>query len=373
MERRALVIVALAACVVVATAGDLPWLRVGKAVDGSSRLHIVDDNGRVVILRGVNVELDQRDVQDHEHDPSSYDGKCPPNSNSYNDPPICGIDAGEGKYAQSTNYSSGNDFAQMRALGFNVIRLCLTWSQLEPTPGVYDKVFLARVAQIISWAKEQDIYVIIDMHEDLYSRFIFGDVTRQQPPYLTACDGQDGAPAWAVATSDLWPALCVMGQGNFNLAMMYAFDKFYDNADIGVEQGEAPGRGLQDHYIGAIAAMARMFINESTVLGYEIMNEPQPGTHIEPFGFASKYLYPFYKRVIQAITGVRDGLPDCPPGQTTGLRIPRPRHPRHPPPHGVRAKCTPEPAGLQPADVRALHRVPQHCLCAAHIHALVHN
>jgi hypothetical protein len=35
-----------------------------------------------------------------------------------------------------------------------------------------------------------------------------------------------------------------------------------------------PQPGLQDHYIGAIAALARRFINDPTVVGYEIMNEP---------------------------------------------------------------------------------------------------
>ncbi|CAF2778703.1 unnamed protein product [Rotaria sp. Silwood2] len=48
------------------------------------------------------------------------------------------------------------------------------------------------------------------------------------------------------------------------------------------------------------------------------MNEPQPGTYIDQYTFSSNYLYPFYKRVIQAITGVRDNLPDCPKHAPTG-------------------------------------------------------
>ncbi|CAF4934284.1 unnamed protein product, partial [Rotaria magnacalcarata] len=49
-----------------------------------------------------------------------------------------------------------------------------------------------------------------------------------------------------------------------------------------------------------------------------IMNEPEPGSHADQYTFSSDYLYPFYKRVIQAITGVRDGLPDCPKHAPTG-------------------------------------------------------
>ncbi len=60
------------------------------------------------------------------------------------------------------------------------------------------------------------------------------------------------------------------------------------------------------------------FLNDSTVVGYEIMNEPQPGFHWNFIDFSNTILYPFYARVIQAITGVRDGLPTCPASQPTG-------------------------------------------------------
>ncbi len=32
---------------------------------------------------------------------------------------------------------------------FNVIRLCLSWSALEPTPGNYSEMYLQRVEQVI--------------------------------------------------------------------------------------------------------------------------------------------------------------------------------------------------------------------------------
>ena len=60
----------------------------------------------------------------------------------------------------------------MRALGFNVVRLVLNWSQLEPTAGTYSATYLNRVAQVVGWARQQGIYVILDMHQDQYSRYI---------------------------------------------------------------------------------------------------------------------------------------------------------------------------------------------------------
>jgi hypothetical protein len=79
----------------------------------------------------------------------------------------------------------------------------------------------------------------------------------------------------------------------------------------GVPQGASPGRGLQDHFIGAVAALAARFANVSTVAGYEPANEPEPGTVLDPWTQARDRLYPFYRRVVQAVTGVRDGLPTC--------------------------------------------------------------
>jgi endoglycosylceramidase len=106
----------------------------------------------------------------------------------------------------------------MRSVGFNVIRLCMSWSELEPTPGVYSATYLDRMEQIVGWASEQDIYVFLDFHEDLYSRFILASSVSNEtwPSWLVPTDGDDGAPAWAVK-ADGWPPVAIGGQSYFNL------------------------------------------------------------------------------------------------------------------------------------------------------------
>lgn len=37
----------------------------------------------------------------------------------------------------------------------------------------------------------------------------------------------------------------------------------------------------------------------------------QVGTILDPWTLARDFLYPFYRRTIQAVSGVRDGLPTC--------------------------------------------------------------
>jgi hypothetical protein len=165
--------------------------------------------------------------------------------------------------------------------------------------------------------------VILDLHEDLYSQFIVANASDPGiPGLLTPASGQDGAPAWAVNANG-WPSLGLFGVGNLNLAMLAAFDSLYNNAlpSPPVPQGDAPGPGLRDHYIGAVAALARSVANRSVVAGIELMNEPEMSLSrlLDFQGLASEQLYPLYAAAVQAITGVRDGLPTCNVSAAGGL------------------------------------------------------
>ena len=60
-------------------------------------------------------------------------------------PPL--LPRAQGKYNQSAEPNAGNDLAQIRALGFDVVRLGVSWSLLEPAPGVPSTEYLDRIAQ----------------------------------------------------------------------------------------------------------------------------------------------------------------------------------------------------------------------------------
>jgi len=312
---------------------SLPYLHVvtpaGNSVDATP--YLADSAGREVLLHGAAV-VGMQDVAYPDANggpalfpvsPSAYDGKCPAASALIPQPPLCEVQADLPAYQQSTAPGSGDDFAQMRALGFNVIRLVLNWSQLEPRPGDYSTVYLQRVAQVVGWARQQGIYVILDMHQDQYSRYIVPGKPSTLPSGCTSSGGSDGAPAWAVIT-DGKPACALFGESDLNPAESAAFYNFWHNHPVASPAGASPGVGLEDHYIGALVALAKTFEGNSTVLGYEVMNEPQPGTlssvPLENLYTASAQdLFPFYQRVIEALTGVRDGLPTCPTADPTSL------------------------------------------------------
>ena len=298
----------------------LPWLHV--AHPAGQRPVIVDSASRPVILRGANL----RGVEDdfypvpgggepgpqpqYSIDPATYLRSCPPARPGAGEPPTCEVEAGLPEYAQPYALGSGDDLAEIRSQGFDFVRLTVSWSLLEPSPGVYSQQYLDRIAQVVEWASEQKVYVLLDMHEDNYSRFIPDQAPLNAGPVAGTAPEEpnhaDGAPPWAVITSGV-PPEAAAGQAVLGAAVESAFTSFWLNrvpTDANgrpLPQGEAPGPGLEDHYIGAIAALANRFKAYSTVVGYEIMNEPLPG-FIAPVVFSTGFLFPFYARVIAALT-----------------------------------------------------------------------
>lgn len=65
------------------------------------------------------------------------------------------------------------NFQQLQRLGFNTLRLVMTWEAIEPNaPGEYDQAYLDFIEAIVAKANEYGIYCLMDMHQDLFSRHI---------------------------------------------------------------------------------------------------------------------------------------------------------------------------------------------------------
>ena len=155
-----------------------------------------------------------------------------------------------------TGNISSADFAQIHSWGMNAVRLCIFWDGLEPQPGHFDTAYLDRIADLVRKAKQQGLYVLLDMHQDLYS-VRFGD----------------GAPLWATL-DDGKPHTQVTDWSDAYYVsedVQAALDHFWTNSP------GPDGKGLQDHYAEAWQFVSRRFRDESAVLGYDLMNEPFPG------------------------------------------------------------------------------------------------
>lgn len=156
------------------------------------------------------------------------------------------------------------DFVKFKTWGFNVVRLGIIWDGLEHEPGVYNEEYLKGIDEMIQWAADNDLYVFLDMHQDLYS-----------------VEFSDGAPSWATITNDqphltgdIWSDSYLISP-----AVQTAFDNFWANTP-------APdGIGIQDHYINLWKHIAARYADNTTIIGYDIMNEPFMGSganHVMP-------------------------------------------------------------------------------------------
>jgi endoglycosylceramidase len=148
-------------------------------------------------------------------------------------------------------------FAQFKTWGFNCIRLGIIWDGLEPEPGQYNEDYLKEIDKRIQWAAENDIYVYLDMHQDLYG-----------------AKYSDGAPGWATIDEGQAHYSGAVWSDSYLIspAVQTAFDNFWLNTPA------SDGIGIQDHYAELWKHIAKRYANNSTVIGYDIMNEPFMGS-----------------------------------------------------------------------------------------------
>ncbi|MET0700725.1 MAG: cellulase family glycosylhydrolase [Mycobacterium sp.] len=191
-------------------------------------------------------------------------------------------------YLPSASGFDEDDAEFLAANGFNVVRLGVIWAAVEPEPGVIDTGYLASIKQTVQTLADHGIYTVVDMHQDNYSTTF----------------GGEGAPTWATQTVGLPnPDFGFPGNYFLNPAENYAWDRFWANSD-------APnGLGLQDNYALAWQGVASALAGTSGVIGYDIINEPWPGspwvaTLLGSSFFADQQLSPMYNLVAAAIRSV---------------------------------------------------------------------
>ena len=166
--------------------------------------------------------------------------------------------------------------------GNNFVRYLIFWDGVEPERGVYDETYLDKVEERVNWYTSRGMYVMLDMHQDLYS-IVFGG---------------DGAPEWALET-DGHPIETEIGGpwwlANLNPAVIACWTNFWSYSEHTY---------LQDHYIAMWQKVVERFKDNPYVLGYDLMNEPWGGDLVKAFvsgDFERKQLTAFYERLIMML------------------------------------------------------------------------
>jgi endoglycosylceramidase len=207
---------------------------------------LVDEQGREVMLHGINARVEGI------FDVTFDDGRLP-----LEEIPPFSID----------------DLRFLRdEVGMNALRLPINWSGLEPTgPGTFDDDYLARVDALLDVCDELEVWCLVDLHQDAYSKEI----------------GEDGAPLWAIVpppTELLGGPLTNLEERRLSEQVFAAFDTFFS--------GRA---GVQDAFLSMLVRLTEHLAGRPRVMGIEVFNEPV-GDDIPILGFA--------QRAVQAIHDV---------------------------------------------------------------------
>ncbi len=187
-----------------------------------------------------------------------------------------------------------DDFAQMAAVGFDSVRLIVHWSLLEPRRGVFDQAYIARIQQAVDWAGRHGLYVVLDMHQDAWAKYIATPPGQTCPPGLQPAIGWDGAPKWATITDGL--TTCREQLRELSPAVGQAFNNFWLDRD-----------GIQAELIRTWAVLAHTFGANPTVAGYDLLNEPHPG--LTPGLTDLVFLGRYYAAAITAIRKAERSVP----------------------------------------------------------------
>ncbi len=196
---------------------------------------LVDDQGRVVILHGVNQVR-----------------KLAP-------------------YLPSAIGFAADDAAYIASQGFNTVRTGWAHAGFAPNPGEYQTDYLEDLAVTVQHLTDQGLYVLLDFHQDMFNE---------------RYDGNGMAP-WM--NTDSWPSEpttshpgCMGGfpANYFSCQPLWeSYDRFFGISGQSVAQGPR-GLSVQAEFAEAWQFFAARFADNPLVFGYNLFNEPAPGSQV---------------------------------------------------------------------------------------------
>jgi endoglycosylceramidase len=245
---------------------------------------LIDELGRAVILRGVNI------------------------GGRSKMPPFLPFDLTDGGDISS---EADHMMSAVRALGSNAVRLTLSWEALESTRGTYDATYLDRYRLLLDAAQKADLHVIVDFHQDVFHaafcgdgfpEWALGDIAHGAPHYDCVF------PVWSLPYFDA------------NSTVSQAFDRFWSNQD-----------GLLDAFSAMWRYVAQQIGKHPAVAAFEVINEPGSGSTALATTGATLLpaLFDRIAGIIEGEAGAAAIICDEPISSTADVQyLSRPMHPR---------------------------------------------
>jgi Cellulase (glycosyl hydrolase family 5)/Glycoside hydrolase family 5 C-terminal domain len=175
-------------------------------------------------------------------------------------------------------------FRRLQNWGFNFLRLIVTWEALEHQgPKLYDREYINYIRDVIKKAGDYGFSVLIDSHQDVWSRFTGGDGaplwTLEKVGFdISQFEATNAALVYRNPSNSIptmaWPT-------NYSkLGSATMFTLFFAGNDFAPKtyiDGRRVQDYLQQHYIDAFTVLAQAVKSLPNVVGFDVMNEPHPG------------------------------------------------------------------------------------------------
>jgi hypothetical protein len=236
---------------------------------------IIDESGRTLILRGVNLGGSSKIPAGPPEEAGLPGSLKNPEEVSFVGRPF--------PLEEADAHLSG-----LARAGFRFLRLLVTWEALEHQgPGIYDEAYLAYLRKILLAAEKWEISVFIDPHQDVWSRWTGGDGAPAWTLEKLGMDLDRLDPCGAALTRQRYgefhggPYPRMVWPSNYNrygaatlFSLFFAGNTYAPGVQI---EGRNAQDWLQEHYIAAFRHCYRRLKNCAAIAGWGAMNEPHYG------------------------------------------------------------------------------------------------
>lgn len=182
-------------------------------------------------------------------------------------------------------------FSRLKKWGYNFLRYITTWEAIEHAgPGQYDEEWIQHTIEVLRLAKHYGFYVMIDPHQDVWSRFSGGSGAPMWTLFAAGLNPRAFAPTEAAWVHNTYPdpsnyPMMIWATNYNRLVCQVMFTLFFGGRDFApkaIIDGKNIQDYLEDRFIAAYRHLALRIqeagdIQDDVVIGWESMNEPNRG------------------------------------------------------------------------------------------------